>query len=48
MKKVTYVTLAGAYLFSKVRISDAKIAYLSYRMVCTFQKSCHLLNYQKC
>ena len=28
MKKVTYVTLWGAYLFSKVHICDAKIAYL--------------------
>ena len=27
MKKVTYVTLWGAYLFSKVHICDAKIAY---------------------
>ena len=28
MEKVTYVTLWGAYLFSKVHICDAKIAYL--------------------
>ena len=28
MKKVTYVTLLGAYLFLKVHICDAKIAYL--------------------
>ena len=28
MKKVTYVTLWGAYLFSKVHICDTKIAYL--------------------
>ena len=27
-KKVTYVTLWGAYLLSKVHICDAKIAYL--------------------
>ena len=27
-KNVTYVTLCGAYLFSKVHICDAKIAYL--------------------
>ena len=27
-KKITYVTLWGAYLFSKVHICDAKIAYL--------------------
>ena len=27
MKKVTSVTLWGAYLFSKVHIYDAKIAY---------------------
>ena len=27
-KKVTYVTLWGAYLFSTVHIFDAKIAYL--------------------
>ena len=29
MKKVTYVILWGAYLFSKVHICDAKIAFLS-------------------
>ena len=28
MKKVTYVTLWSVYLFSKVNICDAKIAYL--------------------
>ena len=28
MKKVKYITLWGAYLFSKVHICDAKIAYL--------------------
>ena len=28
MKKVTYVTIWGANLFSKVHICDAKIAYL--------------------
>ena len=28
MKKVTYLTLCGEYLFSKVHICDAKIAYL--------------------
>ena len=28
MKNVTYVTLCGAYLFSKVHICDEKIAYL--------------------
>ena len=28
MKKVTYVTLWGAYLFTKVHICVAKIAYL--------------------
>ena len=27
MKKVTYVTLWGAFLFSKVHSCDAKIAY---------------------
>ena len=27
-KNVTYVTLGGPYLFSKVHICDAKIAYL--------------------
>ena len=27
-KNVTYVTLQGAYLFSKVHICDAKVAYL--------------------
>ena len=54
MKKVTYVTLWGAYLFSKIHICDAKIAYLDdianlkiLFMVCTFQKSCHLLKLSK-
>ena len=28
MNKVKYVTLPGAYLFSKVHICDAKTAYL--------------------
>ena len=28
MKKVTYITLWDAYLFSKVHICEAKIAYL--------------------
>ena len=28
MKKVTYITLWGAYLFETVHICDAKIAYL--------------------
>ena len=28
MKKLTYVTLGDAYLFSKVHICDAKKAYL--------------------
>ena len=28
MKKVTYITLWGVYLFSNVHICDAKIAYL--------------------
>ena len=54
MKKVTYVTLWGAYLFSKVHICDAKIAYLDdianleiLLYGCTFQKSCHLLKLSK-
>ena len=54
MEKVTYVTLWGSYLFSKVHNCVAKIAYLddiaiwkSYLMVCTFQKSCHLLKLSK-
>ena len=56
MKKVTYITLLGAYLFSKVHICDAKIAYLddiaqfgnlTQAMVCIFQKSCHLLKLSK-
>ena len=54
MKKVTYVTLFGAYLFSKVIICDAKIALFDnianleiLLMVCTFQKSCHLLELLK-
>ena len=29
MKNVTYVTLWDAYMFSKVHICDAKIAYLN-------------------
>ena len=29
MKNVTYVTLWYAYMFSKVHICDAKIAYLN-------------------
>ena len=54
MKKVTYVTLWGAYLFSKVHICEAKIAYLDdlanleilpYGL--NFQKSCHLLKLSK-
>ena len=54
MKKVTYVTLWGAYLFSKVHICVAKIAYLDdianleilpYGL--HFQKSCHLLKLSK-
>ena len=28
MEKVTYETLLGSYMFSKVHICDAKIAYL--------------------
>ena len=28
MKKITYITLWGAHLFSKVHSCDAKIAYL--------------------
>ena len=28
MKNITYVTLRGVYLFSKVHICDAKVAYL--------------------
>ena len=31
MKKVTYVTLWDAYLFSKAHICEAKIAYLDDR-----------------
>ena len=41
-------------MFSKVHICDAKIAYLDdianleiLHMVCTFQKSCHLLKLSK-
>ena len=53
--KVTYITLWGAYLFSKVHICDAKkIAYLDdianleiLPYGCTFQKSCHLLKLSK-
>ena len=54
MKKLTYITLWCVYLFSKVHICDAKVANLvkepiwkSYRMVCTFQKSRHLLKLSK-
>ena len=49
MKNVTYVTLWGAHLFSKVHICDAKIAYLDdianleILWFPTFQKSYHLL-----
>ena len=53
-KNVTYVTLWGAYLFSKVHICNAKKLtwmilpiWKSYLMVCTFQKSCHLLKLSK-
>ena len=53
-KKVTYVTLLGAYLFSKVHIHDAKIAYFDdianlEILPCGlhFQKSCHLLKLSK-
>ena len=54
MKKITYVTLWGAYLFSKVHICDAKKAYLDdianleiLPYDYTFQKSCHLLKFSK-
>ena len=55
MKKVTYITLWGAYLFSEGHICDAKIAFLYdianleilILMVCTSQKSCHLLKLSK-
>ena len=30
-KNVTYVTLLGAFLFSKVHICDAKLAYVDYK-----------------
>ena len=53
-KNVTYVTLWGAYMFSKVQICDAKIVYVddlanwkSNLMVCTFQKSFQLLKLSK-
>ena len=54
MKNITYVTLWGAYLFSKVHICDVKIAYLDdianleilpYGLL--FQKSCNLLKLSK-
>ena len=53
-KKVTYITLWDAYLFSKVHTCDAKIAYLNdianleilpYGL--HFQKSSHLLKLSK-
>ena len=58
MKKVTYVTLWGAYLFSKVHICDAKIAYLDdianlkilpygLHHKVRFSKSCHFLKLSK-
>ena len=40
MKKVTYVTLWGAYLFSKVHICDAKIAYLDDIAILEILPSC--------
>ena len=54
MKKVTYVTLWVAYLFSKAHICDAKIVYLEdianldilpYGL--HFQMTCHLLKLSK-
>ena len=36
MKKVTTVTLWGAYLFSKVHICDAKKAYLDENLTLWF------------
>ena len=56
MKKVTYVTLLNAYLFSKVNICDAKLAYLDdianleilpYGLHFSELKSCHLLKLLK-
>ena len=54
MKNVTYITLWGAYLVSKVHICDAKIAYLGDIATLEilaygfhFQKSCHLLKSSK-
>ena len=53
-KNVTYVALWGAYLFSKVRICDAKLAYLDdisnlevFPYGLRFSKSCHLLKLSK-
>ena len=50
MKKSNKRNTFGAYLFSKVHICDAKIAYLDdianleiLPYVLHFQKSCHLL-----
>ena len=55
MKKCDIRNTLGAYLFSKDHICDVKIAYLDDKANleilpngCTFQKSCHLLNYQRC
>ena len=54
MKKVTYVTLWGAYLFSKDDICDAKIAYLdgmaNFEILpygLHFSDVCHLLKVSK-
>ena len=56
-KNVTYVTLWGAYLFSKVHFCNAKVAYLDdianleilpYGLhFSELQKSCHLLKLSK-
>ena len=46
MKKVTYVTLWGAYLFSKVHICETKIAYLDD--IANLEILPYGLHFQKC
>ena len=54
MKKSNIHNTLGAYLFSKVHICDAKIAYLDdianleiLPYGCSFQNACHLLKLSK-
>ena len=54
MEKCNIHNTFGPYLFSRVHICDAKIAYLDdianleiIPLICTFQKPCHLLKLSK-